>query len=239
MTQKNEPSVAKSPVLLPPDSPVRGLVVDWGGVLTTDLGSAMSQWATDEDVDLEDFIILMRRWLGKEAEEEAWVNPVHALERGEVEIPHFELKLAEGLSEQLGRPVEPEHLVDRLLGGFRAAPQMTALVRRARDAGIRTGLLSNSWGADKYPDDLFEGMFDIVVISGKVGMRKPEERIYQHTLELMELEAPQCVFIDDMAHNVAAAVEIGFIGIHHQSYEQTVAELDVLFGIPLGGAGDE
>ncbi len=233
MTNQTVTKSGGAQVLLPPDAPIRGLVVDWGGVLTTDLGSAMSQWAAAEQVELKEFGVLMRTWLGMEAENEAWVNPVHALERGEVEIPDFECKLAEGLAEQLGHHVEPSGLIDRLLGGFRTAPQMTALVRRARDVGIRTGLLSNSWGTDKYPDDLFDGMFDIVVISGHVGMRKPEDRIYLHTLELMELTASQCVFIDDMAHNVAAAAELGFVAIQHESYERTAVELEALFGVPL------
>ena len=59
---------------------------------------------------------------------------------------------------------------------------MTGLVRRAKSAGIRTALLSNSWG-NTYPDHLFDGMFDVVVISGEVGMRKPEERIFRYTLD--------------------------------------------------------
>ena len=92
---------------------------------------------------------------------------------------------------------------------------MTALVRRARHAGLRTGLLSNSWGND-YPRDGWDEMFDVVVISGEVGMRKPEPEIFHHTLDLIGLAAAECVFVDDLPHNVAAAVELGMVGVRHR-----------------------
>ncbi len=59
-----------------------GLILDWGGVLTSDLDSSMAAWADAEDVDLAQFASVMREWLGQEGQIESWVNPVHALERG-------------------------------------------------------------------------------------------------------------------------------------------------------------
>ena len=61
-------------------------------------------------------------------------------------------------------------------------------------------------------------MFDAVVISGEVGMRKPEARIFEHTLELLGLPAAECVFVDDLPHNVAAAAGLGLVGVQHVSY---------------------
>ena len=78
-------------------------------------------------------------------------------------------------------------------------------------------------------------MFDVVVISGEVGMRKPEPEIFAHTLALLGLTAAECVFVDDLRHNVDAAVELGFVGVQHESYEQTARELDVLFDRTLSG----
>ena len=109
---------------------------------------------------------------------------------------------------------------------------MNALVRRAHDRGIRTALLSNSWG-NNYPRDGWDDMFDVVVISGEVGMRKPEIRIYEHTLELLGLPAGECAFVDDLPHNVSAAVSIGMVGVRHVSYENTLAELQILFDVDL------
>jgi putative hydrolase of the HAD superfamily len=215
-----------------PATGLRGLVVDWGGVLTHDLGDAMRAWAVADGVDGEKFRSLMREWLGPGAGAQARFNPVHALERGEIEVPDFERRLAERLTTTSGVAVEPQGLLGRMFERFEHAHDMVGLVRRAHDAGIRTALLSNSWGND-YPRDGWDRMFDVVVISGEVGMRKPEPEIFAHTLGLLGLTAPECVFVDDLPHNIEAAVALGFVGIRHVSYEETAAELDVLFERPL------
>ncbi|MFI5101346.1 MAG: HAD family hydrolase [Actinomycetes bacterium] len=214
----------------PVDAPsLRGLVVDWGGVLTHALGYAMTAWAVADGVDGEQFRALMREWLAPAAGAQAHDNPVHALERGEIEVPDFERRLAERLETTSGVPVDPEGLLGRMFERFEHAPNMVGLVRRAHASGIRTALLSNSWGTDDYPRDGWDQMFDVVVISGEVGMRKPEPEIFAHTVELLGLAAPECVFVDDLRHNVDAAVALGFVGIRHTSYETTAAELEVLF----------
>jgi putative hydrolase of the HAD superfamily len=109
---------------------------------------------------------------------------------------------------------------------------MCALVLRARRAGLRTGLLSNSWG-NEYPREGWDEMFDAIVISGEVGMRKPEPAIFAHALDLLGVEAGQTVFVDDLRVNVTAASELGFVGVHHVTYAQTAVELEALFGVPL------
>jgi epoxide hydrolase-like predicted phosphatase len=220
------------PVVVPPESgptgTLRGLIVDWGGVLTHPLGEAMERWAESDGIDRDRFRSVLREWLGPLAGAEAALNPVHALERGEIEVPDFEVRLAERLTTRGGGPVRPDGLLARMLETFEHAHDMSGLVRRAHDAGIRTALLSNSWG-NEYPRDGWAQMFDVVVISGEVGMRKPEPEIFTHTLELLGLPASACVFVDDLRHNVDAAVALGLVGVHHTSYGQSAAELDVLF----------
>jgi putative hydrolase of the HAD superfamily len=76
-------------------------------------------------------------------------------------------------------------------------------------------------------------MFDANVISGEVGMRKPEPEIFAHALDLLGVEAKQTVFVDDLRVNVTAAVELGFVGVHHVTYDETASELEALFGLPL------
>lgn len=212
--------------------PLTGLIVDWGGVLTVGMHEAVGSWAADENIDVTDFIAVMREWLGVEFALEAAYNPVHALERGEIEVPHFEQQLAAALGRRAGREIAGDGLLRRLLSYFRRSPDMVALVRRAKERGLRTALLSNSWGND-YPQDLFDGMFDAVVISGEVGMRKPDPQIYHYTLAQIGLPAAQCVFVDDILPNVHAARDVGMVGIHHSDYSTTAAELDVLFDVPL------
>lgn len=212
--------------------PLTGLITDWGGVLTVGLHEAVDQWAVEEGISAQDYVAVMREWFGRDLGIEAAYNPVHALEKGELEVPAFEVHLAEALSAQVGRPILAEGLVDRMLSRFRHAPDMMALVRRAKESGIRTALLSNSWG-NTYPDDLFDGMFDVVVISGEVGMRKPDPEIFEYTLRELQMPAPECAFIDDLLPNVRAAAELGLVGIHHTDYATTARELDVLFGVTL------
>ncbi|MCB0916307.1 MAG: HAD family phosphatase [Actinobacteria bacterium] len=214
------------------DTRPTALLVDWGGVLTTDLATAMSAWSDAEDLEADHFSEVMRRWFGESGEAEARINPVHALERGEVEVPHFEAELAAALSEVAGKPVTSEGLLSRLFEHFRHAPDMAALVRRAREAGITTALLSNSWG-DFYPMHLFDGMFDELVISGHVGMRKPDPKIFMYTATLVRTPPRKCVFVDDLAHNVTAAARLGFLAIQHTNYERTADELSLLFGVDL------
>lgn len=211
---------------------MRGLVVDWGGVLTGRMADATQAWAQAEDIDFVVYTSIMRDWLGAPFAAAAQANPIHALERGEIVLPDFELKLAAELTRRTGTVVVSDGLLTRMFNQFEHAPDMNALVHRARLRGIKTGLLSNSWGND-YPRDAWDDMFDVIVISGEVGMRKPEPRIFQHTLELMDLPAKECVFVDDIRHNVEASVAAGMVGVHHISYDQTLDELQTLFGCDL------
>jgi len=211
---------------------LRGLVVDWGGVLTGEMRTAVQSWAEADGVPLDSYVATMRDWMGEPYGVEARLNPIHALERGEITVPDFEARLAEALTTRTGRTFDADGLLARLFSHFEHAPDMSGLVRRARTAGLRTGLLSNSWGND-YPRDGWDEMFDVVVISGEVGMRKPEPGIFEHTLDLIGLPAEQTVFVDDLRHNIDAAVALGMVGVHHRTYEQTLLELEALFGIPL------
>ena len=209
-----------------------GLVVDYGGVLTSPLQDTMQSWCEDDEIDLATFRRVVREWFGTASGDEAELNPIHALERGEIAIPDFERELARRLTTHDGRPVEPEGLLGRMFAGFRREQPMFDVVRRARQQGLRTALLSNSWGMD-YPREEWDEIFDAVVISGEVGMRKPEPAIYRHTIELLELPARACVFVDDLPSNVQGAVDVGMVGVRFVGVEQAVGELESLFGLPL------
>ncbi len=231
---------------------LRGLIVDWGGVLTPSLDAAMAAWARTDGVDFEHFRDVMRAWLGprpgldddapdtpvavlEQAPDagSAGSSPVHRLERGELAPAEFEQQLAERLAER-GSPVPARGLLDRMLAGLvELDAGMLGIVRRAQAAGVRTALLSNSWG-DHYPAELFDGLFDAVVISGRVGMRKPDAEIFRHTAELLGLEPAECVMVDDLPHNVRGAVAAGMVAVQHTATDSTRAELEVLLDLPLG-----
>jgi putative hydrolase of the HAD superfamily len=213
---------------------LRALVVDYGGVLTSPLQDAMASWCEDDEIDVALFRRVMREWLGTSYGDEAVTNPVHALERGEMAIPDFERELARRLHTHDGRPVAPEGLLERMFAGFRHEAPMMEAVRTARRHGLKTALLSNSWGLD-YPRELWHDAFDVVVISGEVGMRKPEPAIYLHTAERLGLPPQQCVFVDDLGPNVQGAVAVGMVGVRHVSPAESIRELEALFGVALGG----
>ncbi len=211
---------------------LRGLIVDFYGVLTDGIDTAMRAWSDLDEIDYGHFQDAMSEWFGDFGGFEARFNPVHALERGELEVPDFEAQLARRLSRRDGSPLPAEGLVERMFSRFAHAADMTGLVRRAKTSGIRTALLSNSWG-DQYLRDGWEDMFDVVVISGEVGMRKPEAAIFEYTLSELSLPSSACVFVDDHHANITAAAAVGLVGVWHQGYEQTAAELEALFGRPL------
>ena len=206
----------------------RGLIVDFYGVLTDGIDNAMRAWSELDNIDYLHFRDAMADWFGDFGGFEARFNPVHALERGEMEIPDFESELAQRLVRRDGHPPQAEGLVRRMFSRFEHAPDMAGLVRRARLSGIRTALLSNSWG-DQYLRDGWQDMFDVVVISGEVGMRKPERRIFEHTLLELGMPAAACVFVDDHNGNIRAAADLGIVGVWHKGYETTAAELEILF----------
>jgi epoxide hydrolase-like predicted phosphatase len=212
---------------------LRALIVDWGGVLTSSLQDTMVSWCDADSVDYVEFRAVIKEWLGSSYADEAAVNPVHALERGELEVPDFERELAARLRTHDGGAVEAEGLLRRMFAGFDPQPPIARAVRRAKAAGLSTALLSNSWGND-YPRDGWEEMFDAVVISGEVGMRKPDAEIYRLTADRLRLDPPRCVFVDDLMPNVRGAVEVGMVGVHHVSPDQTLDELESLFGIGFG-----
>jgi epoxide hydrolase-like predicted phosphatase len=213
------------------------LVVDYGGVLTTPLDQAMRAWCEADGIDHAHFLDLMATWLrGSAATENAPPNaaanpgpgragnPAHRLERGELTGPEFERLLAAELRTAEGRPASAEGMLARMFAGFQVEPAMVDVVRRARAAGHPTALLSNSWGLD-YDRTGWGELFDVTVISGEVGLRKPEPEIYLLTADRLGVRPGECVFVDDLGPNVRAAEQVGMVGIRHVTAEQTIAEL--------------
>ena len=104
---------------------------------------------------------------------------------------------------------------------------------QAAQAGIRTGLISNSWGTRRYPRELLTELFDGVVISGEVGIRKPAREMYRLGAERIGLEPQRCVFVDDLPFNLEPAAELGMGTVHHRTAGETVPELESLLGVAL------
>jgi HAD superfamily hydrolase (TIGR01509 family) len=85
----------------------------------------------------------------------------------------------------------------------------------------------------RYPHELFDELFDGVVISGELGIRKPSRRMYELGAERAGVSAERCVYVDDLPFNLAPAEKLGMATVHHTAAETTIPELERLLGIPL------
>ncbi|HEX6261768.1 MAG TPA: HAD family phosphatase [Actinomycetota bacterium] len=210
----------------------RGLLIDFGGVLTTPLGGALRRWCEREGVDPERLAELLKTSYPVTDP----TSIVIQIETGRMSVQEFERRLAEVLSEGLHRPVDPDGLLDRMGESIELEPRMIDAVRTAHAAGVHTALISNSWGLHYYPHDLLGELFDEILISGQVGTRKPEDEIYLLAARGLGLEPPECVFVDDVEVNLHTAERLGMRTLLHEGPERTIAELEALLGVPLGDA---
>lgn len=200
--------------------------------MTNPIVETVNAWLAADGIDRSSYYTIMREWVQQAYTAGEDGNPIHRLERGECTLEEFELALAGNLVRSDGGPVASPGLIGRMFAGTKLDSAMLELFRKLHSDGVPTGLLSNSWGPH-YPRELFPGMFDAVVISCEVGMRKPEPRIFLHAAQLLRLEPAECVFVDDIQANVTAAQEAGFTGVLHIKAESTAARLGELLGIEL------
>jgi putative hydrolase of the HAD superfamily len=198
----------------------RGLLIDWGGVLTTNLFASFHDYCVKAEISTEE---LVRRFSADPGFRELLI----ALEKGAMEEAAFELRFAELLG------VDAAGLIDGLFAGVKPDEAMIEAVRSARAGGVRTALVSNSWGVHRYPHELFEEIFDGIVISGREGVRKPSRRMYQLGAERAGVAPELCVFVDDLPFNLEPAEELGMATIHHTSAETTIPRLEELLGVPV------
>jgi putative hydrolase of the HAD superfamily len=197
-----------------------GLLVDWGGVLTTNVFGSFDAFCAREGLEPG---VVRQAFVHDTRAREALTG----LELGTLPEPDFEARMADVLG------VDATNLIERLMGGAGPDLDMIAVVRRARDHGIATGLISNSWGQSRYDADLLRELFDGVVISATVGIRKPAPEIYELGARSLHLQPWECVFVDDLRGNLKAARALGMTTVHHGDATTTIAQLSEIFGIDL------
>jgi putative hydrolase of the HAD superfamily len=196
------------------------LLIDWGGVLTSNLFVSFNDHCIKAGIEPEQ---LRGRFRDDPVARELLI----ALEKGQLEEAGFEVKFAALLE------VEPDGLIDGLFAGVLPDEAMVDAVRRAHRAGIRTALVSNSWGVARYPTALFPELFDGVVLSGEEGTRKPSKRMYELGAERAGAALSDCVFVDDLPFNLTPAEELGMAVIHHTSAETSIPQMEAILGVPL------
>lgn len=195
-------------------------IFDFGGVLTTPLQDSMIAFANANGIELQD---LARAALGAYAGHDD--DLVTSFETGSISTEDFSVAFAARLKEQTGADIASEGLVQSLFGTLRLEEDMLDAVASLKSGGLKTGLLSNSWGVDAYPLQRLEDIFDSIVISGQVGMRKPDPAIFELMLKELEVEATGSVFVDDHPGHLKAAAELGFTTVLHRTPQETIAAL--------------
>jgi epoxide hydrolase-like predicted phosphatase len=199
----------------------RGLLVDWGGVMTSDVFDTFRSFCELEGLEPD---ALRQRFREDRSARELLIG----LETGQLSEDEFEPRFAAILG------VAAPQLIDRIFAAGQEDHQMLEAVASAREQGVRTGLISNSWGTRRYDRQLLAKLFDGVVISGEEGIRKPSPAIYELAAERIGLEPPECVFVDDLPFNLAPAAELGMATVRHTSAADTIPEVERLLRISLG-----
>jgi len=201
-----------------------GLLVDFGGVLTTNVFASFATFAEEEGLPRDHVADAFRN----QAEPR---QLLFELELGRLDAATFERRLAAAIG--LGED-RADGLATRLFAHSDPDEAMLAAVRAAKRAGVRTGLISNSWGdALEYDRDAFADLFDGWVISHEVGLRKPDPAIYALGAERIGLPPEACVFVDDLGGNLKPAKAMGMATVRHATAEETIPQLEELLGVAL------
>jgi putative hydrolase of the HAD superfamily len=208
----------------------RAVIFDLGGVV---FPSPFDAFATYEhEHGLPDRFI--RNVVAASADHGAWAG----LERGELTMPEFHAAF-ETECETAGGAVDAAELMGAIAAGFGPRPAMVGAITRVRDAGLRTAALTNNWAADdgarntsRGVDDLAH-LFDVVVESAVVGLRKPDPRIYELACARLEVEPAEVVFLDDLGVNLKPARALGMTTIKVVEPDAALRELGRVLAIPL------
>ena len=203
---------------------IRAVVSDFGGVLTSPLIQSFVAYQEESGVDFRRFGQAMARLAEREGE-----HPLFELERGRITEAEFYRRL----EEELGGDVSMEGFRERYFSHLHANEPMVEYMRGLRGRGLRMALLTNNvreweplWRA-KIPE--LDEIFELIVDSAFVGMRKPEPEIYELTLQrLGDVAADECVFVDDVDVNCEAARALGMHPVQFHDAGQAIAEVDAL-----------
>ena len=210
---------------------IRAVFSDFGGVLTTPLFGGFARVMEARGLPFEALGHAMARATERHGE-----NPLFDFERGRMTEEEFFALLGDALEEEVGRRVPLQDFAEHYFSHLSPNHELIDHLAQLRDDhGIRLALLTNNvreW-EPRWRSMLPDDMFELIVDSAFVGMRKPEPGIYELTLERLGLPGEQCVFIDDLEINCDGARPHGIVPVRFESTEQVIRDLDAV----LNGAG--
>ena len=208
---------------------LEAVIWDFGGVLTSSPFEAFARFEAERGLPAG----IIRRTNAANHLENAWAK----FERAEVDIDAFDALFAAELR-ALGAEVRGREVLPLLSGDLR--PEMVEALRRVKTA-LKTGCITNNLPANAigsasgrtlYIADVM-ALFDHVIESAKIGLRKPDPRIYRMMVDALGVDPKRCVYLDDLGINLKPARDMGMTTIKVVNAEQALAELEAATGLPL------
>jgi putative hydrolase of the HAD superfamily len=208
---------------------IEAVIFDFGGVLTSSPFEAFARFETERGLPID----IIRRTNAANHLENAWAK----FERAEVDVDTFDKLFAEE-SRVLGAEVRGRDVLPLLQGDLR--PEMVEALKRIK-ARFKTGCITNNLpanaigsmtGRSLYVAEVMV-LFDHVIESAKIGLRKPDPRIYKMMVETLTVDPKACVYLDDLGGNLKPAREMGMTTIKVASGAQAIAELEAATGLKL------
>ncbi|WP_431206054.1 HAD-IA family hydrolase [Bradyrhizobium betae] len=209
---------------------IEAVIFDFGGVLTSSPFEAFARFEAERGLPVD----IIRRTNAANHLENAWAR----FERAEVDIDTFDHLFAEE-SRALGAEVRGRDVLPLLQGDLR--PEMVEALKRIK-AQFKTGCITNNLpanaigsmtGRSLYVAEVMV-LFDHVMESAKIGLRKPDPRIYRLMVETLKVDPKACVYLDDLGVNLKPAREMGMTTVKVTSGAQAIAELEAATGLKLG-----
>jgi putative hydrolase of the HAD superfamily len=208
---------------------IEAVIWDFGGVLTTSPFEAFTRFETERGIPAD----IIRRTNAANHLENAWAK----FERAEIDIETFDRLFAEE-SRALGAEVRGRDVLPLLSGDLR--PEMVEALRLVR-ARYKTGCITNNLPANAIGSKSGRSLyvaevmahFNHVIESAKIGLRKPDPRIYQMMVEALDVDPKRCVYLDDLGVNLKPAREMGMTTIKVTSAAQALPELEAATGLKL------
>jgi putative hydrolase of the HAD superfamily len=210
---------------------IEAVIFDFGGVFTSSPFEAFNRYERERGFPDN----LIRKINSTNHLENAWAR----FERAELDLEGFDAAFA-AEAKAFGFDLPGRDVIPLLAGDVR--PEMVEALRRIKTR-FKTGCITNNVpsmqaiGADR-PDTLYRReiveMFDELIESSKLGIRKPDPRIYRLMCEKLEVAPEQCAYLDDLGGNLKPARAMGMITIKVNSAPQAIAELEAVTGMRLG-----
>jgi len=210
---------------------IEAVIWDFGGVFTASPFEAFERYERERGIPVG----VIRKINSTNHDNNAWAM----FERSDIDFAGFDAAYA-AEARVLGYQIPGRDVVALLAGEFR--PEMIEALRRIKTR-FKTGCITNNMPSDVagggvaahrsiYAREIME-LFDVVIESSKIGIRKPDPRIYQMMCEKLRVKPDACVYLDDLGGNLKPARAMGMTTIKVQTGPQAIAELETATGMKL------